>query len=69
MFHLVVKSPFGRYHVGHEITDPAEVFRILASHNESHVVKRAAPPAPAPAPEPAKVEIEAEPAAMKSIRG
>ena len=55
MFELVVKEPFGGYDIGQEITDPAEIGRILASHLEHHVVKRFAKDAPPTAaqPEPA----------------
>ncbi|MDW3683106.1 hypothetical protein RA280_15375 [Cupriavidus sp. CV2] len=42
-FHLTVIEPFGGYAKGDEITDPAEVARVLASENEHHVIKRAAP--------------------------
>lgn len=42
-FHLTVREPFGAYAKGDEITDPAEVARVLASENEGHVLKRAAP--------------------------
>lgn len=47
-FHLTVREPFGNYAKGDEITDPAEVARVLASENEPHVLKRAAPPSKAP---------------------
>lgn len=47
-FHLIVKEPFGGYAKGDEITDSAEVARVLASENENHVIKRAAPPAEPP---------------------
>jgi hypothetical protein len=61
MFHLVVKSPFEHYPIGYEITDPAEVERVLAGHNEAHVVKRAAPAAsPQAVPPPAAVDHEAD---------
>lgn len=42
-FHLTVREPFGAYAKGDEITDPAEVSRVLASENEGHVLKRIAP--------------------------
>jgi hypothetical protein len=64
MFHLVVKSPFAHYPVGYEITDPAEVERVLASHNEAHVVKRAVPavvPQAAPLAAPAEAFADHEP--------
>lgn len=54
-FHLTVIEPFGGYAKGDEITDQAEVARILASENEHHVIKRAAPPA-----EPAKASKTAD---------
>lgn len=57
MFHLTVRETFEGRTRGQEITDPAEVKRILESRFEHHVVKRWVPDTPAPA------KLEAVPAA------
>ena len=35
---LVVTNPFGGHGIGHCITDPAEIARVLAGENAHHVV-------------------------------
>ena len=41
-FVLVVKQVFGSYQIGDVISDPAEIAKILDTHHEHFVVKRAA---------------------------
>jgi len=41
-FVLVVTQTFGSYKIGDVISDPAEIAKIIDTHHESFVVKRAA---------------------------
>lgn len=36
---LTVTNPFGNYQKGDQITDPAEIKKILAGENAGHVVR------------------------------
>lgn len=60
-FHLVVKHAFGRYPVGHMITDVDEVARVLAGRNEHSVLRVAAPADPSRAAHDPALEVPASP--------
>ena len=43
---LVVHNPFGGHEIGHAISDPAEIERVLAGEQAHHVVAAEHPDSP-----------------------